>query len=208
MDKVVVYGAGGCGRGVHQIAEDAQVPVVGWLDDDPARLGTTEHGLLVLGGAEWLQEQPSVSVILGVGSPAVKVRIVGRIPCHTDVARLTHPRAWVAARASVGDGTVIFAGAMVNAGATIGRFTTINMSCTVGHDVLIEDFVTLAPGVSLSGYVRIGAGAELGAGAVVIPGRSVGAGAMIGAGAVVISDIPAGATAVGVPARVIKERIP
>jgi acetyltransferase-like isoleucine patch superfamily enzyme len=54
--------------------------------------------------------------------------------------------------------------------------------------------------------VRIGAGADTGIGVVILPGITIGEGAIIGAGAVVTRDIPASATAVGVPARVIKRR--
>jgi acetyltransferase-like isoleucine patch superfamily enzyme len=54
--------------------------------------------------------------------------------------------------------------------------------------------------------VRVGFGADIGMNATILPGVRVGAHAIIGAGAVVIHDIPAYAVAVGVPARVIKDR--
>lgn len=47
-------------------------------------------------------------------------------------------------------------------------------------------------------------GASIGAGATILPGIRIGAHATIGAGAVVTKDVPAGATVVGNPARVIK----
>jgi acetyltransferase-like isoleucine patch superfamily enzyme len=53
--------------------------------------------------------------------------------------------------------------------------------------------------------VVIGAGAWIGANAVVI-GCTVGDGAVIGAGSVVTSDVPAGAVAMGAPARVVRMR--
>jgi acetyltransferase-like isoleucine patch superfamily enzyme len=55
--------------------------------------------------------------------------------------------------------------------------------------------------VVLAGSVIVEDGAFLGAGAVAIPGVRIGTGAVIAAGAVVVDDVPAGATALGVPAR-------
>ena len=46
-------------------------------------------------------------------------------------------------------------------------------------------------------------GASIGSGAVILPGIEIGEGAMIGAGAVVTRSVPAGATVVGNPARVL-----
>lgn len=48
--------------------------------------------------------------------------------------------------------------------------------------------------------------ADIGAGSILLPGVRIGRGAQLGAGAVVSDDIPAYAVAVGVPARVIRER--
>jgi acetyltransferase-like isoleucine patch superfamily enzyme len=47
---------------------------------------------------------------------------------------------------------------------------------------------------------------DLGVGAIVLPGVRIGKGAQIGAGAVVVEDVPPYSIAVGVPARVIRER--
>jgi acetyltransferase-like isoleucine patch superfamily enzyme len=47
----------------------------------------------------------------------------------------------------------------------------------------------------------------LGYGVIVLSGVCIGEGAVIGAGSVVTKDVPAGAIAVGVPARVIRMRV-
>jgi serine O-acetyltransferase len=76
-------------------------------------------------------------------------------------------------------------------GVVIGKFTSI------GDDVTVSQGVTTG-----SGRPQIGDGAELWAGAKVIGDVSIGDSAVVGANAVVLEDVPAGALAVGVPARV------
>lgn len=64
--------------------------------------------------------------------------------------------------------------------------------------------VTVAQAMHSNDAPMIGDKVYIGAGAVIVGGVTVGDGAVIGANAVVTSDIPPRATAVGIPARVIK----
>jgi len=73
----------------------------------------------------------------------------------------------------------------------------IHPDATVGPNCLILQQVTLTEGVRLGGHVDIGAGAKI------IGPVSIGDHATVGANAVVLSSVPEGATAVGVPSRVI-----
>ncbi|WP_137155852.1 serine acetyltransferase [Rhizobium sp. FKL33] len=80
-------------------------------------------------------------------------------------------------------------------------------ACRIGRNVTIMQNVTL--GARRSGERAapvIGDGVEIGAGAVILGSVIVGEGAMIGANAVVLTDIPARATAVGNPARILPPR--
>ena len=75
----------------------------------------------------------------------------------------------------------------------------IHPQAKIGPNCLILQQVTLVKGVELGGHVDIGAGAK------VVKAVKIGAGAKIGANAVVVNDIPPGATAVGVPAKVLSQ---
>lgn len=90
----------------------------------------------------------------------------------------------------------------------IGRDTLLAAYCYVvggDHDWSEAGAPVLAQGRTSKG-VTIGAGAWLGAGVKVLDGAAIGDGAIVGAAAVVKDDIPAGAIAVGIPAKVVRTR--
>jgi serine O-acetyltransferase len=58
------------------------------------------------------------------------------------------------------------------------------------------------------GAPRIGNGVDIGAGAKILGPIRVGDGAVIGANAVVLDDVPPGALAVGIPARIVRTGAP
>jgi serine O-acetyltransferase/putative colanic acid biosynthesis acetyltransferase WcaB len=84
-----------------------------------------------------------------------------------------------------------------------GAGIVINGRTVLGDDVAIRQNVTIGNARSGGPCPVIGDRVELGAGAIVIGGISIGDDARIGAGAVVTKDVPAGATAVGNPARIV-----
>jgi acetyltransferase EpsM len=60
--------------------------------------------------------------------------------------------------------------------------------------------------VNISGSVEIAEGCLLGTKATVLQGKKIGSWTTVGAGTVVTRDLPANCTAVGIPAKVIKQR--
>lgn len=114
-------------------------------------------------------------------------------------------------------------GIEIHPGATIGRrfFIDHGSGVVIGETSVIGDDVTLYQGVTLGGispavdshaqvdvkrHPTIQDGVIIGSGAQVLGNITVGQGARIGANAVVSADIPAGVTAVGIPAHVIMPR--
>jgi serine O-acetyltransferase len=104
------------------------------------------------------------------------------IPLDSDIGgglRLPHPT-----------GVVIFPGAVI------------------GPNCLISQQVTIGVGGRKPGAPIIGGHVDIGAGARILGGVTIGDHARIGANAVVLEDVPSGATAVGVPARIVRSRNP
>jgi serine O-acetyltransferase len=105
-------------------------------------------------------------------------------------------------------------GIEIHPGATVGRrvFIDHGMGVVVGETAAIGDDCTIYQGVTLGGtsltrgakrHPTLERGVIVGAGAKVLGGFTIGADAKIGSNAVVVKPVPAGATAVGNPARVI-----
>ena len=106
-------------------------------------------------------------------------------------------------------------GVEIHPGATIGRrfFIDHGMGVVIGETAEVGDDVMLYHGVTLGGrsmertkrHPTVEDGVTIGAGARVIGPVTIGAQAQVGANAVVVKDVPARATAIGVPAQVRTE---
>ena len=215
MKPLLIYGAGGFAREVLELIRDInnrnkQWDVLGFLSDDPDMWGKVLNGVPVLGGEGWLDTRNDVTdIVLGVGSPAAKKHITERLR-HRGIAwpSLVHPSVIMSSHVALGAGVVVTAGNILTVNIALGDFSMVNLACTIGHDCVIGRYATIAPGVNVSGNVELGEGCDIGTGSSFVQGIAVGEWSIVGAGAVVARTLPANCTAVGVPARVIKEREP
>jgi UDP-2-acetamido-3-amino-2,3-dideoxy-glucuronate N-acetyltransferase len=118
--------------------------------------------------------------------------------------------------ATIGAGCNICDHTYVEGGAVLGDRVTLKSGVYVWDGITIEDDVFVGPQATFTNDRRprsrqpftleattVRRGASIGAGAVILPGLQVGERAMVGAGAVVTRDVPAGATVVGNPARIV-----
>ncbi|OZU87295.1 serine O-acetyltransferase [Virgibacillus indicus] len=109
-----------------------------------------------------------------------------------------------------------FTGIEIHPGAKIGRrfFIDHGMGVVIGETCEIGDNVTVFQGVTLGGtgkekgkrHPTIEDNALISTGAKVLGSITVGESAKVGGGSVVLKDVPAHATVVGIPGRVVKQR--
>lgn len=110
--------------------------------------------------------------------------------------------------------TRFFTGIEIHPGAVIGEnlFIDHGMGVVIGETAVVGNNVTIYHGVTLGGtgkdtgkrHPDIGNEVIIGAGAQILGPIKIGSHAKIGANAVVLKDIPSNATAVGIPAEVVK----
>ena len=210
---LAIVGAGGLGREiallVTQINEAGQAA---WdlrgFYDDRAPATPTVGGLPYLGTVADLNATASpLAVAVAVGSSASRTAVVARLTApHLSFPALVHPQVALrpAQRITLGEGCLVQRGCILTCDITLGRFVLLNLGCTLGHDSVLEDFCSLMPHANVGGAAHLATGVYLGTNATVIHQVRVGAQTTVGAGAVVVRDLPAGCTAVGVPAKAIK----
>jgi len=87
-----------------------------------------------------------------------------------------------------------------------GLGVVLDHRCIIGDNVRIDQQVTIGIRWDEKSAPIIGNNVRIGAGAKVLGSIKIGNNARIGANAVVLTDVPDGATAVGVPARLILKR--
>ncbi len=212
MKQILIYGAGGFAREVAWLIESCQggeqaLNVAGFIDDNALNQGQVINELEVFSLEKAKERFPDAFFTVAIGSSQLREKLTEKaIQIGLKEITLVHPRVEASRFVEYGEGTVVCAGSMLTTNIKLGRGVQINLNCTVGHDVVMEDFVTLAPGVCVSGCVHIKRGAYIGTAVSIINGTIdkpliIGEGAVIGAAACVTRDIPAGVTAVGIPAK-------
>ena len=204
-DKVFIFGAGGHGKVILDILLESGIEVTGFLDDDKNKIGQDILGFKVLGNLSYVDKGGKIA--LGIGDNRIRYKIFMEAK-KRDIKILSavHPKAVVSRFAKIGEAAAIMAGAIINPAVVVEDGVVVNTGATVDHDCLLKEFCQIWPGAHLAGAVTVGEFSYVGTGAAVIRNICIGREVIIGAGAAVISDIPDKVKAIGVPAKIVKEK--
>lgn len=195
-NDLFLYGASGHGKVVLEIAEILNLPIGGFIDQNPK--------LRSIYGYPVLRELPEHgNTFISIGNNLIRKNLAEKLNKNRYI-QLIHPQSNISTRSEIGMGSVIMAGATINSGTQIGIHCIINTNASIDHECTIRDFVHISPNVALAGDVSVGEGTHIGIGACVIQGVRIGKWVTIGAGAVIIRDVPDYAVVVGNPGKVIK----
>ena len=137
------------------------------------------------------------------------------------VAHRMQQKGWQIPARAVSQLAKFLTGIEIHPGAMIGKglFIDHGAGVVIGETAVVGDNCTIYQGVTLGGtgkqtgkrHPTLGDNVMVGAGAKLLGNFTVGSGSRIAAGAVVLTDVPENATAVGVPAKVVRvagKRVP
>lgn len=140
-------------------------------------------------------------VVVAVGEPAVRKKMVAELPENTEFATLVHPTVVISEWVQLGEGSIIAAGTIITCNIKIGRHAQLNLHSTVGHDCVIGDYFTTAPGAKISGICEFGDCVYFGTSAVVKQAVSICSDVTIGMGGVVVKNLSESGVYIGNPLR-------
>lgn len=179
------------------------------LDDDPSKHGGALLGVPIVGPFHALADAVAgidEAVNLVARTTAKREAARRRILAHgVSLAGLIHPTVDLLG-AEVAADVLVYEGAVVGPGTTLGPGSVVFMGAVVGHGSRVGEGCVLAAGSVLNARVVLDDRVYVGTNAAVLPEVRVGEGATVGACSAVVADVPAGATALGVPASALEAR--
>lgn len=208
--ELLIVGTSGLAREAAQLARQMDPAASRWqlisfVAEDDSLLGQRlRYGEVRLTDSMLLDRMEPVDVVIGIGHPKIRRRIVQRLRARPQLTfpNLIHPSVDIDMTCvSLGEGNIITKGVVMTCDIVIGDFNLFNWNTTIGHDVRIGSCNVVNPGCNLSGFVVVGDDCLLGTGTQVLEHRSISSGVIVGAGAVVTRSLAQVGTYVGIPAR-------
>lgn len=205
--EVIILGAGGHSKVIVDILRDnKEYSIVGIIDTSNEK---EFMGFPIIGDDTYLENLFQEGIryaFVAIGNNKIRKKLSDQLKnIGYTLIKVISKNAILSKCAQIDNGSVIMPGAIVNACARIGEGCIINTGATVDHDTFIGEYTHIAPGTHISGSSKVGKNCFLGVGTNVIDNISIGDNVMVGAGSTVIRDLQANCTAVGTPAKVIKE---
>jgi sugar O-acyltransferase (sialic acid O-acetyltransferase NeuD family) len=193
-------GTGSFALEVLEYARAAGRRVIGLIElVDPDRIGTTVHGLPVIGPQAVPRDATEAAVAVGGDRTVLWAQLSGY---GWTPGSVIHPLAAVSPSSDIGGGAVIGPLAVLGARTRIGEHGLVGRGALIGHHAELQAGVVVNPGANIGGNSFVGEGTQIGMGATVLNALRIGSRARVAAGAVVVRDVPDGVRVQGVPARV------
>ena len=209
MQDLIIVGASGLGREVLQWTKDINKVnpawnILGFIDDNTDALDGIECDYGIIGTIRDWQPKENEHFVMAIAKPEWKAKISQFLEAKgAQFVPIIHPTAIISDYTKIGKGIVVYPYAKINVNSIVGDFVTL-LGSTIGHDATVGDYTTICGTCNINGHAVIGNNVFIGSHAVVAPGKRVGDSSYVGNGSVVISNIKAGYTVFGNPAKRIQ----
>jgi sugar O-acyltransferase (sialic acid O-acetyltransferase NeuD family) len=209
MKNLIIIGARGYGREVHDLAKDCSgyntaYTIKGFLDDKSDALNDFDNYPEIISSVEAYEVQENDVFVCALGSVQWKKHYIELILSKGGkFINLIHPTSFVNTNAVIGNGVIIFMYSNVSNDCVIEDFVTIQGFVGLGHDTKIGKWSHLNTYSFTGGFAVLEEEVCLHTRASVLPNIIVRKGATVGASSLAIKNVKEGTTVFGVPAKVL-----
>lgn len=211
MQKVLaVYGAGGLGREVMELAKIINKKLDCWekmifVVDNPTEEFVNGFPTLSYEQAKE-QYKNLLEVSVGIGEPITRYNIFEKLEKDKiNLVNLVHPDVYIPDTTTLGKGVTIQYGCFISCNVSIGDYVYIQPQANVGHNDVIGKGVIISGFCNLAGNVHIGSYSYLGISSCVMENINIGEWSIVGMASAVYKDIPDEMIAMGNPARPMRK---
>ena len=205
MNKLLIFPSSGNGLEALECVDPNLYECMGFIDDDPEKIGTKQFGLPVFDRSilTSLDEQTKVLAVIGsYKSFRNRQQIIASLELKpAQFATVIHPKAMISQNAKIGHNTLIMAGTVITSNAVIGNHCCILPNCVIHHDSTLLEYSIVSSSVSIAGNCNIGPNAYIGVGSTIKDGIQIGEKALVGSGSNVVKNIASHQTVYGNPAK-------
>lgn len=207
-----IYGAGGLGREVYELALDVNEVKKQWtdfvfIDDAEALSGTEIYGITVMPFTEFKRKYSieDAQVVIAVGEPSIRTILHKKVKdANYTLAVLVHPSARLSRWATVEEGVIITYGCNISCGTHVKSNAYLQPSCGLGHDTVVGEDSVVSACTRIAGGVTVGDRVYIGMSALLKEGIAVGNDVIIGMASVCHKPIEDSLIVMGNPARAMR----
>jgi len=182
--SIAVVGGGGLGSeiidAIRVLESMGHHRFVGVLDNRPDAVDSSKY----LGPIEVASIAADHQLIMAIGDPEIRLRLVERLGPTVNYASVIHPTAVISPSATIGAGVFVGPFAFVGPNAIVADHAVLNIYSSVGHDAQLGRGAVLSPYATLNGHSTVGEGGFLGTSAAVGISVVVGAWSKVSSGVV------------------------
>lgn len=207
--KLAIYGAGGLGREVLELAQEINAAESRWeaiclIDDTPTVRQLKGHSVVTLDELTPAQHE----IVIAVGEPSLRHKLALKArQAGFSLATLVHPLARVSATSPPGEGCVICYGVFISCDTVMGSNVHLQPNASLGHDCHIGQDSIISSYANLAGHCTVGERVFIGMNAVIRETTTLGDDAIISMGAAVFNDVAPAMIVMGNPARAIRPNV-
>lgn len=205
-----VYGAGGLGREVLELAQIINRNEKRWTEFifvDDGEVPSVINNTNVYKYAEAKENYgENLEIAMAVGEPSTREKLFNKLKTDgINTPTLIHPDVYIPETTTIGKGVVIQYGCFISCNVTIEDYVFIQPQVNVGHDDVLHEGAMLSGFVNLGGIVNVGKYTYIGLSACVKQLINIGDYSIIGMASSVYKDIPDEMIAMGNPARPMRK---